>query len=110
MASLVVDGDDLVILLGPWERLGALQRDDVRVPLRQVVEARPVASAYAEVRGLRIPGTGVPGTLLLGTWRTRSLKQFVAVRGRGPGCVVDLSDARFDRWIVSEPLPPELQS
>lgn len=110
MASLVVDGDDLVVRLGPWERLGALQRDDVRVPLRKVVEARPTASAYEEVRGLRVPGTGVPGTLLLGIWRTRSLKQFVAVRGRGPGCVVELSDARFDRLIVSEPLPPELQS
>ncbi len=105
MASLVVEGDDLVLRLGPWERLGALRRDDLRVPVRKVVEARRVDNAYAEVRGLRIPGTGVPGWLLLGTWRARDLKQFVAVRGRGPGCVIDLAGARFDRWVVSEPLP-----
>lgn len=108
MASLAVEGDSLVLRLGRWERLGALRRHELRVPVAKVTEARRVDDAYAEVRGLRIPGTGIPGRLLLGTWRARGLTQFVAVRGRGPGCVIDLSGERFDRWIVSEPLPEGL--
>ncbi len=108
MASLEIDGDDLVLRLGPWERLGGLQRGDLRVPRTAVAEVREVPSAYAEVRGLRIPGTGVPGVLLLGTWRRRGSRSFVAVRGRGPGCVIELSGGAFDRWIVSEPRPAGL--
>ena len=108
MPSLAVEGGDLVLRLGRWERLGALRRDDLRVPVEKVNEARRVDNAYAAVRGLRIPGTGIPGRLLLGTWRARDLKQFVAVRGRGPGCVIELDGEPFDRWIVSEPLPEGL--
>jgi len=108
MARLELDGDDLVLRLGPWERLGALQRDDMRVSTAAISSARAVDSAYGEVRGLRIPGTGVPGRLLLGTWRTRRSKSFIAVRGKGPGCVIELADAPFDRWVVSEPLPDGL--
>jgi hypothetical protein len=108
VASLDVVGDELVLHLGPWERVGGLQRADLRVALRKITDARSVDNAYAEVRGLRVPGTGVPGVLLLGTWRKRGLKQFVAVRGRGPGCVIDLAGERFDRWVVSGPLPDGL--
>jgi hypothetical protein len=108
MAHLEREGEDLVLRLGPWERLGALQRGDVRVPTAAITSARAVESAYREVRGLRIPGTGVPGRLLLGTWRTRRSKSLIAVRGRGPGCVIELNEGSFDRWVVSEPLPDGL--
>ncbi|MEZ5247475.1 MAG: hypothetical protein R2707_20470 [Acidimicrobiales bacterium] len=108
MASLAIDGADLVLRLGPWERLGALQRDDLRVPVSKIRAANAVESAYGEVRGFRVPGTSVPGVLLLGTWRARGRKDFVAVHGKGPGCVIELDDAPFDRWVVSEPLPPGL--
>lgn len=108
MAALQIDGDELVLRLGRWERLGGLRRGDLRVPRGRIIEARNVGNAYAEVRGVRAPGTGVPGKLLLGAWRARDLKQFVAVRGRGPGCVIDLAGERFDRWVVSEPLPQGL--
>jgi hypothetical protein len=108
VASLRVEGTDLVLELGPWERLGALQRGDLRVPLSKIRTARNVDNAYGEVRGLRVPGTGVPGVLLLGTWRGRSRRDFVAVRGKGPGCVIAFDGAAFDHWIVSEPLPTGL--
>jgi hypothetical protein len=108
VASLEIDGEELVLRLGLWERLGGLQRSDLRVPTAQIREARAVENAYGEVRGLRVPGTGVPGVLLLGTWRKRGRKDFVAVRGKGPGCVIELTDAPFDHWIVSEPLPAAL--
>ncbi|MDG2028060.1 MAG: hypothetical protein P8J50_13215 [Acidimicrobiales bacterium] len=108
MASLEIDGDDLIIRLGPWERLGALQRGDVRVARSTITETRDVESACGEVRGLRTPGTGVLRRPLLGTWRHKGSKSFVAVRGRGPGCVVELRNGRFGRWIVSEPLPAGL--
>lgn len=108
MASLDIEGDELVLRLGRWERLGGLQRRDLRVSTAKIREARSVDNAYGEVRGFRAPGTGVPGVLLLGTWRARGLKSFVAVRGKGPGCVIELHDAPFDRLVVSLPLPDGL--
>jgi hypothetical protein len=110
MVQLLIDGDDLTVRLGPWERLGALRRADVRVPLAAVVSARSVDSAYAEVRGIRAPGTGVPGRLLLGTWRRRRAKDFVAVSGKGPGVVIDLDGEGFSRLVVSEPMPADLRT
>jgi hypothetical protein len=109
MVLLAIDGDDLTVRLGPWERLGALRRSDVRVPLTSVVAARSVESAYGEVRGIRAPGTGVPGWLLLGTWRRRGARDFVAVSGKGPGVVIDLDGDRFSRLVVSEPMPTDLR-
>ncbi|MEQ8840057.1 MAG: hypothetical protein RIB98_03680 [Acidimicrobiales bacterium] len=41
----------------------------------------------------------------LGTWRTREGTSMVAVRGKGPGCVIEFASGPFARWIVSEPLP-----
>ena len=108
MATLEIDGGELIIRLGPWERLGSLRRDDLRIPRAAVASTQEVESAYAQVRGLRAPGTGVPRRLLLGTWRRRGAKDFVAVSGRGPGVVIELRDQPFDRVVVSGAVPDGL--
>jgi hypothetical protein len=102
MATLTRDGDDLVLRLSRWERLGAL-RGDVRVPSTAVERVQVVADPWRGViRGLRAPGAGLPGVIALGTWRYRGGKDFVAVRGRGrPAVVVHLRDAPYRRLVVS---------
>jgi hypothetical protein len=59
------------------------------------------ADPWRALRGLRAPGTGLPGVIALGTWRRRGRKDFVALRGRGPGVVVHLRDGPFGRLLVS---------
>ncbi len=59
----------------------------------------------AAVRGLRAPGTGVPGRVALGTWRRWHGKDFVAAYRHDPGVVIDLVDQPYDRVVISGPTP-----
>ncbi|HTW20184.1 MAG TPA: hypothetical protein VME70_08250 [Mycobacteriales bacterium] len=100
MAELVTEGPELVLRLGRWERLGAMH-DSIRVPRANVTSVRAVADPWAELRGLRAPGTGIPGVIALGTRRGGFGKDFAAVYGHRPGVVVELDGAEFHRLVVS---------
>ncbi len=56
---------------------------------------------FGELRGVRAPGTGVPGRIALGTWRYRGGKDFAALYGGKPAVIVHLRDAPFRRLLVS---------
>jgi len=47
------------------------------------------------------PGTGVPGTLAVGTWRGGFGKDFAVVHGHGPGVVVEVAGEEYVRLLVS---------
>jgi hypothetical protein len=100
VAELRADGAGIVVGLSPLEKLGAL-RGDVRVPLSAVVAVWVSDDPWSELRGIRAPGTGVPGVNSLCTCRGRGFTEFAAVYGRAPAVVVELSGAEFDRLIIS---------
>ena len=108
MATVALDGAEVVVRLSPLEKLGALHAD-VRVPRAAVLAVQVVDDPMTEVRGLRIPGTGVPWVVALGTWRRRGARDFVAVRHRHAGVVVELDphQAGFSRLLVSVADPEE---
>lgn len=100
MAEVVLDGADVVVRMSALERLAAL-RGDVRVPRSAVTSCRVSAHPRSELRGLRAPGTAVPGLFSLCTLRGADTRDFAAVyRGR-PALVIDLHGAEFDRLVVS---------
>jgi len=101
MARLDVAGDELILHLSAFERLGGFVRGDARIPLKAVRGARAVESPWKELRGVRSPGTGWPGRIALGTRRFGGGKDFVAVYGKGPAVVVELVGVDFARLIVS---------
>lgn len=102
MATLEIDGDDLVLRLRRWERLGALS-GDVRVPLSAVTAVQVAADPFKAITGIRAPGTGLPGVVALGRWRSRKAVDFVAVHRGEPALVVELTGAAFRRLVVSTP-------
>jgi hypothetical protein len=104
MAELSVDGGDVVLRMTGWERLGSGRAaGELRFPRSSVAGVTTCTPAFDGVRGLRIMGTGVPGTIALGTRRVSGgLREFVVVHGRDPGSVlVDLVDQRYARLVVS---------
>jgi hypothetical protein len=103
VARLDVAGDELILHLSWFERIGGFVRGDARIPLKAVRGARPVESPWKELRGIRSPGTGFPGVIALGTRRFGGGKDFAAVYGKGPGVVVDLVGVDFARLVVSTP-------
>jgi hypothetical protein len=102
MASLVVQGDELVVRLSVTERLAAMH-GDVRVPLDAIQEISAEPHPWCELRGIRSPGTGFPGVIAYGVRRlTGDRPDFVAVWGRRPAIRVQLTpDAPFARLLVT---------
>lgn len=110
MATLSVDGDQLQVELSGWEKIGALRRSDVSVPMSAVVSVQRLDNARRGIRGIRAPGTGWPGVIALGSWRKRGIVDFVAVSRNEPGYVIELECQHFDRLVISSPPIPQLDA
>jgi hypothetical protein len=100
VADLVVDDTEVVVRLSPLEKVGAM-RGDVHVPLSAVTGVRVSDDPWSELRGVRMPGTGLPGVISLCTRRGPGVRDFAAVYLRLPAVVVETSGADFDRLIIS---------
>jgi hypothetical protein len=100
MARLEIVGAELVVRLSRLERVGAFSPEP-HVPLSSIRSVRAAADPWRELRGIRAPGTGWPGVIALGTRRHGGRKDFCAVYGKGPGVVVELAGAPFERFVVS---------
>ena len=102
MADLVVAGDELVVRLSGWERLAAFH-GDVQVPLAAVRSVVVEPDPWRALRGLRAPGTGIPGVIAYGVRRmTGGRPDFAAILRRRPAVRVELDPpSTFARLVVS---------
>jgi hypothetical protein len=102
-AVQIVDGM-LEVRLGFWERIGAVH-GNIAVPLSAVRAAYIVDRPFAALRGIRWPGTGIPGVVALGTWRWGGGRDFVALFGRQRAVEIELAGCEFDRLLIGAPDP-----
>jgi hypothetical protein len=102
MATVKVVGDELVLELSFWERVGALHSSP-RVSLNAVTKVEFIDNLWSNkvLRGVRAPGTGIPYKVLLGTMRGREFRDFTAIKGRGAGVEICLNEGPFERWIFT---------
>lgn len=91
----------MVLHLSGLEKLEGF-RGDIRVPRSSVQVVRWVADPWPELRGVRSPGTGLPGVIAVGTRRGRGIRDFAAVHGKGPAVVVELDGAEYSRFVVTD--------
>ena len=101
MARFSVDGNDLVLNLSGLEKLEGFH-GDIRVPVAAVRDVRSTDDPWSELRGIRAPGTGMPGVIAVGTRRGGGIKDFAAVHGQGSAVVVELEGAEYGRLVVTE--------
>jgi hypothetical protein len=107
MAELLVTDDTVTVSLSAIEKAEALH-GDVSVPRAAVLSAQVVPDGMDEVHGLRLPGTGFPGVIMVGTWRDRERITFAVCHGRRPAVVLDLTGQRYDRIVVTVEHPDEV--
>jgi hypothetical protein len=102
MAKLVKVGDELILELSFWEKLGALHGSP-RVAADSVEKIEFIDQLWGSstLRGVRAPGTALPYVVLLATLRGRGYRDFVAMVGRGEGVVLTLKSGPFARWIFT---------
>jgi hypothetical protein len=102
VASFILDGADLIVKMSELEMVEAFH-SEVRVPIAAVQAVRVVDDAWPELRGIRAPGTGIPGVIAVGTRRGPFGKDFAVVHGRERAVVVDLAGADYARLVVTTP-------
>ena len=102
MASVISEGNELVLQLSFWEILGALNSSP-RTSLDSIEKIEFIDQLWGSstLRGVRAPGTAIPYVVLLGTLWGRGYKDFVAMSGRGEGVIITLKSGPFARWIFT---------
>ena len=100
MASLLITGDTVTVQLSPVEKAEALH-GNVTVPRSAVTSVRAVEDGMDEIHGLRMPGTGIPGLLMVGTVRDHDFVTFAVCHARRPAIVIDLAGQPFSRLVIT---------
>ena len=102
MASLVVYRDELIVRLSWLERVAAF-RGDVHLPLGCIQSVSIQEAPYSALRGIRAPGTGIPGVIAYGVrLMTGGRPDFAALHGRGPAILIELAPtASFGTVLVT---------
>lgn len=102
MVTLLLDSENLEVALSATERAAAFQRTAIRVRRADVERVQLTDDPWTWLRGVRKPGTCIPNVIAAGTWHSTAGTDFVMVRGRRPGVVIDLNqDAPFQRLVLT---------
>jgi hypothetical protein len=101
MATVTVDGPDLVVRLSWKEKMGALH-GGVRIPVSSVRAASVELTPWNAIRGQKVAGTGIPGRTALGVRYSSAGRDFTAVHPEQPAVLIELDDSSpYSRLIVS---------
>lgn len=99
MASVRIDGDDLVIEQSAVDTVLSL-RSSLRIPLANVRGVTADPGIAGEAKGLRAPGAHVPGLLTLGTFYREGRKTFWNIRRGANAIVITLEHTDFDQLVI----------
>jgi hypothetical protein len=106
VANLLIDDETVTVALSLAEKVEALH-GDVTVPRSAVVRVRTVPDGMDEVRGVRAPGTGLAGVIMVGTWRAAGAVTFAVCHGQRPAVVLELAGQPYDRLVVTVDNPED---
>ena len=110
MANVSVLDGALHIELTVPERVFSLHRANLSVPLSEIRGVRMVRDILGQLRGLRMPGAGIPGVVAIGTWRGtadgRRFHDFALIHSAGPGLVVT-TEGEYDRLLLGAEDPED---
>ena len=101
MTTLTLQNDTLEISMGPLEMIFALRRK-FEIPLENVQRVQTENLSLARLyRGIRAPGTHVPGLIVAGTYYKDNQRTFWSVRRGQDIITVDLAeDEHYDRLVL----------
>ncbi|MEO2132582.1 MAG: hypothetical protein ABGX78_15350 [Microbacterium sp.] len=102
MVTLLLDSTHLEVALSGSERLLAFRRQNVDLPRDTIAKVQLTDDVWTWLRGVPSPGTHVRGVVAMGTWKSAGSEDFVLVRGRRPGVVIDLEEhPDYERIVLT---------
>ncbi|MFC4149858.1 hypothetical protein ACFO0M_26710 [Micromonospora mangrovi] len=99
MATAHIDNDTLIVEIEGLDRLWTL-KSRLEIPLRNVRGATADPGVIREPKGIRAPGTYLPGVITAGTFHLDGERIFWDVRDPAKAVVIELRDERYARLIV----------
>lgn len=107
MAEVTIVGAELVVRLEGLHKLWALKSRLV-IPLANVRGATADPGIVKENKGIRAPGTHLPGVITAGTYYVDGERVFWDVRDPDKAVVIELSGERYARLVVQVDKPSEV--
>lgn len=103
MATIEIDGDDVVLKLGRVEALEAMHVHQISAPLSAVQSVEEADDPWHNLRGVKEVGEEIPGKGMVGSRRGEGFKDFCAIHKSGPAIIItfDPAASEYNRWVVS---------
>lgn len=99
MAQVHVDGENLIVEIEGLDKLWAL-KSRLTIPLAHVRGATVDPGVNQEPKGIRAPGSYVPGVITAGTFHLDGERVFWDVHDPAKAVVIELADERYARLVV----------
>jgi hypothetical protein len=100
VAEVRVEGSEIVLELSGFERVEAMH-GAIRLACQSLTGVDVLDDAIGAVHGWRAPGTGVPGMVAVGTYRSGGKKLFAVVHHNTPrGVRLRFDGGEFEEVIV----------
>ncbi|MFD8413716.1 MULTISPECIES: hypothetical protein [unclassified Streptomyces] len=99
MARITVENTTLIVTVEGLDKLWAL-KSRLEIPLANVRGATHDPGIIRDRKGLRAPGTHLPGVITAGTWHHEGERIFWDVRNPEKAIVIELADEHYTRLVV----------
>jgi len=99
MAQVTIRDTTLVVEIEGLDKLWAL-KSRLEIPLANVRGATADPGAVREHKGLRAPGTYLPGVITAGTFHIHGERVFWDVHDANKAIVIELADEQYARLII----------
>lgn len=99
MAHISIDDGNLIVEIEGLDKLWAL-KSRLTIPLAHVRGATADPGIVKEPKGLRSPGTHVPGVVTAGTFHVDGERVFWDVHDPAKAVVIQLADERYARLVI----------
>ncbi|MEV7791295.1 hypothetical protein [Streptomyces sp. NPDC087512] len=104
MAHISIDDGNLIVEIEGLDKLWAL-KSRLTIPLAHVRGATADPGIVKEPKGLRSPGTHLPGVVTAGTFHIDGERVFWDVHDPAKAVVIQLADERYARLVIQVPDP-----
>lgn len=100
--TLLLDQTRLEVVLTVTERALSFRKRNVLIDRSSITKVQLTDDAWNWLRGVRSPGTFLPGAIAMGTWRSAFGRDFALIRRRRPSVVIDIhGHEEFERVILT---------
>jgi hypothetical protein len=99
MVEITTDGDKLLLDVQGLDKLWSL-KSRLEIPLSSIRGVKADSEVARKPRGMRAPGTYIPGVITAGTFHQHGKRVFWDVHNADNAIVIDLADERYAQLVV----------